>query len=63
MDRSVGFDFAATYTRVLQHERIEASFGYIEEKLAMMIMKVGCTGWVHGVTFNRSGFMSLEEHT
>ncbi|MBI5580067.1 MAG: SRPBCC domain-containing protein [Deltaproteobacteria bacterium] len=57
-DGSMGFDFAGTYTRVLQHRLIEASFG---DRVLLVEFEVGPDGVTVRETFDAESTHSVEQ--
>lgn len=57
-DGSMGFDFAGTYTRIVEHELIEYVFG---DRTAQVEFVPGPTGVVVRVTFDSESTYSIEQ--
>ncbi len=57
-DSSMGFDFAGTYTRLIEHKLIECSFG---DRTAQVTFDDGPSGVTVGVTFNSEETHSIEQ--
>jgi uncharacterized protein YndB with AHSA1/START domain len=57
-DGSMGFDFAGTYTRIIQHQLIEYVFG---DRTAKVDFTPGPTGVTVRVTFDREQTHSIEQ--
>jgi hypothetical protein len=57
-DSSMGFDFAGTYTRLIEHKLIECSFG---DRTAKVTFDDGPSGVTVGVTFNCEEKHSIEQ--
>jgi uncharacterized protein YndB with AHSA1/START domain len=57
-DGSMGFDFAGTYTKVLQHELIEASFG---DRVLLVEFEVGPDGVTVRETFDAESTHTVEQ--
>jgi hypothetical protein len=57
-DGSVGFDFAGTYTTVLEHRLIEASFG---DRVLRVEFEVGPDGVTVRETFDAESTHSIEQ--
>jgi uncharacterized protein YndB with AHSA1/START domain len=57
-DGSVGFDFAGTYTKVIEHKLIEYSFG---ERTAQVVFTPGTTSVGVRVTFDSETTHSIEQ--
>ena len=57
-DGSAGFDFAGTYTRIIEHELIEYSFG---DRAAQVVFTPGPTGVEVQVTFDSESTHSIEQ--
>ncbi|MFA6312816.1 MAG: SRPBCC family protein [Sterolibacterium sp.] len=57
-DGSMGFDFAGTYTRIVEHELIEYAFG---DRTAQVEFVPGPTGMVVRVTFDSESTYSIEQ--
>jgi uncharacterized protein YndB with AHSA1/START domain len=57
-DGSMGFDFAGTYTKVLQHQLIEASFG---DRALLVEFEVGPNGVTVRETFDAESAHSVEQ--
>jgi hypothetical protein len=57
-DGSMGFDFAGTYTKIIEHKLIEYSFG---DRTAQVEFAPGPNGVVVRVTFDSEATHSVEE--
>ena len=57
-DGSMGFDFAGTYTKVVEHERIEYLFG---DRTAQVTFTPGPKGVTVSVTFDAEDTHSVEQ--
>lgn len=57
-DGSFGFDFEGTYTRIVQHELIEYSFG---DRVASVQFAPGAAGVAVRVTFEAENEMPIEQ--
>lgn len=57
-DGSMGFDFAGTYTRIVEHERIEYAFG---DREAQVTFVDGPNGTTVTVTFDGESTHSVEQ--
>ena len=57
-DGSIGFDFAGTYTKVLEHRLIEASFG---DRVLLVEFETGPNGVVVRETFDAESTHSIEQ--
>ena len=57
-DTSTGFDFAGTYTKIIEHKLIEYSFG---DRLAQVVFTTRPTGVDVQVTFDSDLTHSLEQ--
>jgi hypothetical protein len=57
-DGSVGFDFSGTYTRVLHHQLIEASFG---DRIQLVEFESGPHGVMVSETFDAESTHSVEQ--
>jgi len=57
-DGSMGFDFAGTYTNVLQHKLIEASFG---DRTLLVEFEAGPEGVIVRETFDAESTHSVEQ--
>ncbi len=65
-DGSMGFDFAGTYTAIVEHERIEAIFGgrsvvteFIPEVGAVLVRETFETETAHSVEQQRQGWQAI----
>jgi len=57
-DGSMGFDFAGTYTKIVKHKRIEASFG---DRTMQVEFSEGPDGVIVTETFDAESTHSLEQ--
>src|SRR3974390_2306677 len=57
-DGSMGFDFAGTYTKIVEHERIEYAFG---DRKAEIEFTPGAKGVIVRVTFDSEPTHSIEQ--
>jgi uncharacterized protein YndB with AHSA1/START domain len=57
-DGSMGFDFAGTYTKIIEHKRIEYSFG---DRTAQVEFAPGPNGVGVRVTFDSESTHSIEQ--
>jgi uncharacterized protein YndB with AHSA1/START domain len=57
-DTSMGFDFAGTHTRLIEHKLIEYSLG---DRTAQVTFDDGPSGVTVGVTFNNEETHSIEQ--
>ena len=57
-DGSAGFDFAGTYTKIVEHKLIEYSFG---DRTAQVVFTPGPTGVEVQVTFDSESTHSIEQ--
>jgi uncharacterized protein YndB with AHSA1/START domain len=57
-DGSIGFDFAGTYTKIVEHKLIEYSFG---DRAAQVEFAAGQNGVRVGVTFDSEPTHSIEQ--
>ena len=57
-DGSMGFDFAGTYTKVLEHQLIECSFG---DRVLLVEFSVGANGVTVHETFDAESTHSVEQ--
>ena len=57
-DGSTGFDFAGTYTKIVEHKRIEYAFG---DRTAQVDFAAGPTGVAVRVTFDSEQTHSIEQ--
>ncbi len=57
-DGSMGFDFAGTYTNIIEHKLIEYSFG---DRVAKVEFNPGASGVVVRVTFESEATHSLDQ--
>ena len=58
-DGSMGFDFAGTYTKIVEHKLIEYSFG---DRMAQVEFTPGPEGVVIRVTLDSEPTHSIEQH-
>lgn len=57
-DGSMGFDFAGTYTNIIEHKLIEYSFG---DRVAKVEFNAGASGVIVRVTFESEATHPLEQ--
>lgn len=65
-DGSMGFDFAGTYTRIVRHERIEATFGgrsvvteFIPEPEGILVREIFEAESSHSIEQQRQGWQAI----
>ena len=65
-DGSMGFDFAGTYTRIVEHELLEASFGgrelrveFLQDENGVTVRETFDAEEAHSVEQQRSGWQSI----
>lgn len=68
-DGSMGFDFAGTYTRIIPHQRIEATFGdralvveFIEQPGGVLVRETFDAETTHSEEMQRAGWQAILEN-